>query len=183
MAYPDTFNAKLRVACSNLAIAWCADEAKSENEKAWAAQHLTALDNQLDMFLTVQVQAAGVSFESTDEEFNAAVATAVIDAYTVRTGNYSFRPPVFVESPYLITRYAFRERFTATEKATLYTVAKTNVAVQVYLDDVANCTFIDLQRPSTRAGVQALETAGILAAGRAATILDAPALAAEAYHG
>lgn len=73
-----------------------------------------------------------------------------------------------------VTRLAFRNRFTPAEKTALYTAAKTNVDIQIYLDDLAAATFIDLQRPDTRASVQALETAGLLAAGRAAAILDTP---------
>ena len=42
------------------------------------------------------------------------------------------------------------------------------------LADTAAATFIDLSRADTRAGVQMLETAGLLAAGRALEILDAP---------
>jgi hypothetical protein len=42
-------------------------------------------------------------------------------------------------------------------------------------------TFIDLDRADTREGVQALETAGILTAGRALQILDDPIQDFEAY--
>lgn len=73
-----------------------------------------------------------------------------------------------------ITKLAFRNRFTAAEKTALYTAAKTNVDIQIYLDDVNAATYIDLQRADTRASVQGLETAGLIAAGRALQILDAP---------
>jgi len=77
-----------------------------------------------------------------------------------------------------ITRLAFRQRFTAAEKAALTFAARQNTpegaAVQAYLDDVQAATFIDLDRPDTRAGVLALESAGLLAAGRATEILGAP---------
>ena len=73
-----------------------------------------------------------------------------------------------------ITNLAFRNRFTAAEKTALYTAAKTNVDIQIYLDDVSAAAYIDLQRADTRAGVQELETAGLIAAGRALQILDAP---------
>ena len=73
-----------------------------------------------------------------------------------------------------ITQLAFRNRFTPAEKVALYTAAKTNVDIQIYLDDVAAATFIDLQRADTRAAVQGLEAAGLLAPGRALEILDAP---------
>lgn len=73
-----------------------------------------------------------------------------------------------------ITKLAFRNRFTAAEKTALYTAAKTNVDIQIYLDDVNAATFIDLQRPDTRAAVHGLESLGLLAAGRALQVLDAP---------
>lgn len=73
-----------------------------------------------------------------------------------------------------VTRLAFRNRFLPAEKAALYTAAKTSVDIQIYLDDVNAASYIDLQRPDTRASVQALETAGLIGAGRAAQILDAP---------
>jgi hypothetical protein len=43
-----------------------------------------------------------------------------------------------------------------------------------YLDKVKVAKHIDLDRPDTRAGVQMLETIGLLSAGRALQILDAP---------
>lgn len=86
-----------------------------------------------------------------------------------------------------ITRLAFRQRFTAAEKATLTFVARQatqqGAAVQSYLDDVQAAAHIDLLRTDTRAGVQALEAGGLLAAGRAAVILDTPPTAEELYRG
>ena len=89
-----------------------------------------------------------------------------------------------------ITRLAFRSRFTQPEKIALEMAALDDpaaamparqqaAALRAYLADVAAATFIDLQRPDTRAGVQMLEAAELLAAGRAAEILDAPVQAHE----
>lgn len=89
-----------------------------------------------------------------------------------------------------ITRLAFRNRFTQAEKVMLElaalddpTAAMTQrqqaAALRVYLADVAASTFVDLARADTRAGVQALEAAGLLAPGRALQILDAPLQAHE----
>lgn len=96
--------------------------------------------------------------------------------------NGAFTPPVAPPLPSVappvpdarITKLAFRNRFTPAEKVSLYTAAKTSVDIQIYLDDVNAATFIDLQRPDTRANVQGLESAGLIAAGRALQILDAP---------
>jgi hypothetical protein len=95
------------------------------------------------------------------------------------------RPPAPVPVLRHITRQAFRGRFTAPEKVALEiaslddaTVAmparQQAAALRVYLADVANAAFVDLDRADTRAGVQQLEALGLLAAGRALQILDDP---------
>ena len=98
-----------------------------------------------------------------------------------------FSPPVTpapVED-WCITRLAFRNRFTQAEKVALELAALDDpaatlaqrqqaAAVRVYLSDVAAAAHIDLGRADTRAGVQALEAAGLLAPGRALQVLDAP---------
>lgn len=84
-----------------------------------------------------------------------------------------------------ITRLAFRNRFTTPEKAALELAALDDPAagtparmqaatLRAYLADLAAAMFVDVQRPDTRAGVELLETLGLLAAGRALTILDSP---------
>lgn len=92
--------------------------------------------------------------------------------------------------PWQITRLAFRNRFTMVEKAGLEMAGLDDpgapmsqrqqaAMLRAYLADVAAATFIDLQRPDTRAGVEQLEALGLLAEGRAAEILDAPVQPAE----
>lgn len=89
-----------------------------------------------------------------------------------------------------ITRLAFRNRFTTAEKVALEIAALDNpaapmpqraqaAALRANQADLASATFVDLQRPDTRAGVQMLEAAGLLAVGRALVILDAPVAAEE----
>lgn len=85
--------------------------------------------------------------------------------------------PVAVEPDFKITRLAFLSRFTDAEAITL-DLASQGATVEAatirrYLSKVNAATFIDLSRPDTQGGVQALEAAGILAAGRALEILDA----------
>jgi len=65
----------------------------------------------------------------------------------------------------------FREQFTEAEKQAIYTAAKTSVAVEVWLDDLRSVTYVDLDFPQTVASVQGLESAGLIASGRAAEIL------------
>lgn len=105
---------------------------------------------------------------------------------TVAPGVIEFgAPPAQVPRPRHVTRLAFRSRFTAAEKVTLEIASLDNPAVsmpdrqqaaalRVYLADVGSALWIDLDRADTRAGVEALETAGLLAAGRALAILDGP---------
>lgn len=89
-----------------------------------------------------------------------------------------------------ITRLAFRNRFTQPEKVMLELAALDDptapmpqrqqaAAIRALLADVAASVFVDLGRADTRAGVQSLEAAGLLAAGRALQILDAPVQAHE----
>ena len=82
-----------------------------------------------------------------------------------------------------ITRLAFRNRFTTAEKVALELAALDNpsatmaqrqqaAALRAHMKDLDAATFVDLNRPETVTAVQALEAGGLLAPGRAATILD-----------
>lgn len=87
-----------------------------------------------------------------------------------------FHPPVD-SRPRHVTRLAFLNRFTDAE-AIAIDLASIGATVQAasmrrYMQKVNNSAYIDLDRADTRSGVQALEAGGVLAAGRAATILDA----------
>ena len=84
-----------------------------------------------------------------------------------------------------ITKLAFRNRFTSAEKIAIEFACLDDpaapmpqrlqsAALRANQADLAAATFVDLLRPDTRAGVQMLEAAGLLAAGRALEILDAP---------
>lgn len=98
-----------------------------------------------------------------------------------------------VPPPSRITRLAFRNRFTTTELVALDLASIDDPAaaapqrqlaasLRVMQANLQAATFIDLQRPDTRAGVQQLEAAGLLAAGRALDILDAPMQPVEAWQ-
>lgn len=77
-----------------------------------------------------------------------------------------------------ITQLAFLSRFTDPEAIAidLASIGATPQAAGMrrYLSKVNAATFIDLDRPDTRGGVQALEAVGILTEGRALEILDTP---------
>lgn len=77
-----------------------------------------------------------------------------------------------------ITKLAFLSRFTDAEAVAL-DLASIGATVEAatlrwYMAKVNAASFIDLSHNDTRLGVQALEPMGILAAGRASEILDAP---------
>lgn len=93
--------------------------------------------------------------------------------------NYVGNAPDYTPLPdRAVTRLAFLDRFTD-EEAIAIDLASQGATVQAaamrrYTAKVNAATFIDLDRPDTRAGVLALESAGLLAPGRALEILDAP---------
>jgi len=97
--------------------------------------------------------------------------------------------PVREPAPVLrrITRLAFLSRF-ADSEAVAIDLASIGATAQAagmrrYMSKVNAATFIDLDRADTRAGVQALEAAAMLPAGRALQILDAPVQPSEEYRG
>lgn len=96
-------------------------------------------------------------------------------------------PPPPPPAPVKITRLAFLNRFTDAEAITIDLAsqgATVNAAsMRRYMQKVNAAEFIDLTRPDTRAGVQALQSVGILAAGRAAVILDTAPATLEIYRG
>jgi hypothetical protein len=133
------------------------------------------------------------------------IAATATDAYTgpdeyidapadfdiTRMGEYVYAAGMLVLAPATrVTRLSFRNRFTQAEKVALELAALDDpaatmaqrqqaAAIRVHLADVAASTFIDLGRDDTRAGVQALETGGLIGAGRALEILDATVEAHE----
>ncbi len=85
--------------------------------------------------------------------------------------------------PPIITKIAFRDRFTATEKEDLQLAAVINPSdtaqqkrqasrIQSWLEDIRNMDYVDLTNARVIAGVNAMETVGIIGVGRAAEILS-----------
>lgn len=117
--------------------------------------------------------------------------TAPADFDLARTADYRYDGEALTLAPDTrITRLAFRNRFTQAEKVMLELAALDDptapmpqrqqaAAIRVHLADVASSSFVDLARADTRAGVQSLEAGGLLAAGRALEILDAPIVSDE----
>lgn len=107
-------------------------------------------------------------------------------------------PPPVIEPPApevrRITELAFRSRFTMKEKVATELASVVNqsdplamqelaASIRALKDDISAASYIDLDRPDTRAGVSLMEEYGIIAAGRAAEILDNPVQDFERYNG
>lgn len=101
---------------------------------------------------------------------------------------------ISVDAEWRITKLAFRQRFTAQEKAALEIAALDDpsapmqqrvlaAALRANQEDVQAANYIDLKRADTRAGVAALEQYGLIAAGRAAEILDTVPTPEELHKG
>lgn len=86
----------------------------------------------------------------------------------------TFIPPVDYEPVKIITKLALRNRFTYSEKIALQTALASSIPLQVWFADYEVSTFVDLARPDTIAGITYLETAGLIASGRASQILNNP---------
>jgi hypothetical protein len=73
----------------------------------------------------------------------------------------------------IITKLAYMNRFQDAELAAIFTAAKSEVAIEIWLEKFKVAEFVDLADPVTIAGVQALEAFGLIGAGRAGEILNA----------
>lgn len=93
-----------------------------------------------------------------------------------------------------ITKLAFRNRFTMKEKVAIELAGNINpndpvqkqqlaATVRASNADISASTYIDLDRPDTRAGVKSMEEFGLLAEGRADEILDSPVQDFERHNG
>lgn len=102
-----------------------------------------------------------------------AAVLALTDVAAVRA--FTWAPDaVAVPAPRLLTHERFIQRFTPAEWEAMTAAARANPAMDAWMRRFTLATFVNLDDPATAAGVQALEMAGILAAGRAAEVLTAP---------
>ena len=72
----------------------------------------------------------------------------------------------------IITKLAFMNRFTMEELAAIYTAAKSEVLVEVFLDKLKMAEYVDVADPQTIAGLQALAASGLLTEARVQEILQ-----------
>lgn len=74
---------------------------------------------------------------------------------------------------------SFKRRLTQQERIAIRQAAKVNDAVYDFMDLLNSSKFVDLDDPLTQAGLQQMEAAGLMAAGRADAVLAAPVLPTE----
>lgn len=82
-----------------------------------------------------------------------------------------------------ITRLAMRERFTFAELCAIHTTAKTNVYVEVLMNNLQVALYVDLNRPDTASGLGLLVQLGLLTQERMNQILTTPVAESERYKG
>ena len=127
---------------------------------------------------------------------NTIVADAEFMQANYQSGSYRLAPDVPTQTPEdrRITKLAFRNRFTKAEKAGIEFAALDDptapiaqrqqaAALRADLKDQEQAAFIDLDDQDTRTGVITLEAVGLIAAGRAVEILDAPVQDKERFTG
>jgi hypothetical protein len=113
------------------------------------------------------------------DDTGAVVNTIVADLAFVEE-NYPGRyrevpqPPPVDTRPPVITKLAFRFRLTDAEYVGILAAAKTEIAVQAWVETFAMVTQVNLADARTVAGVQQLAALDLLTDERAATILTAP---------
>lgn len=110
----------------------------------------------------------------------------------ITAGNHPKEITVPVSQGRKITKLAFRNRFTTTEKITLELASlddptatalerQQKAGLRVYLKDLDNATYIDLERQETISGVFALVSLGLLTNDRANAILLDPIQSHEVH--
>lgn len=126
------------------------------------------------------IDAASAQHINDDGEYLAVHCTespANGSTYDPATGVFTPPAPPVTPATRRLTKLEYMNRFTDAELAGIYGAAKVSPAVEVWLKKFEMATpdndgkAIDLDDPRTVGGLQALETATLLAAGRAAEIL------------
>lgn len=158
-------------AVMELVFVWARESAYPTDVPEFFGTCPDASDTQIDGVLGAFVQADFESMQA--DEMNARAAKAA-------SGKY-------------ITRLAFRNRFTQAEKVALeiaslddpaaaMSVRQQAAGLRAAIKDQENASHIDLARADTRVGVESLEAAGLIAAGRSVIILDAQVTDIERYR-
>lgn len=107
----------------------------------------------------------------------------LVDSLDVGLLGKAYANGVFSQAPDTrprhITGYAFKMRMTAAERIAIRAAAAVSAEVADFMDLADSAQYIDLDLDTTQDGVEALEAATLIGAGRAAVILDTPIVDAE----
>jgi hypothetical protein len=98
-----------------------------------------------------------------------AALDALADVASVQAFTWSVDVPVV--APRRLTRKQFTERFTSAELQAVLAATNANGALRAWWEKFCLADDINLDDPATPAGVQALEIAGLIGAGRAVEVL------------
>jgi hypothetical protein len=102
--------------------------------------------------------------------------TCVVTNANPTQPSWALPDPVVPPAPVVLvplTQLQFMALFTEAELEAIWTAAKTAVAIEIWITKFQLAGTVDLSDPQTIEAVQALETSGIIASGRAAVILNA----------
>lgn len=145
------------------------------------------MENETHYYAQLDAQSIVVSVAQTGGELESAdcIAIDTLDPgligkrYHPATGKFQEVPPdKSIPAAAIVSRLAFLSRFTDDEAIDidLASIGATREAATVrrYLSKTNAAQHIDLADEETRGGVQALEAAGLIGAGRALEILDSP---------
>ena len=102
--------------------------------------------------------------------FNEPIPNPINSKWNSVTLEYNIKPLDTWETR-MVTVYQFLNKFTAQERVIIKTVAKTNVALQDYLDMVNQAQEIDLNDPTLYGGLMFFVSLGLLDEYRIAEIL------------
>jgi hypothetical protein len=86
--------------------------------------------------------------------------------------NGEFLPGPGPEPRTVLTRLEYISRFSDAELAAIYTAAKKEIALEIYLDKLRASQDVTITDARTVAGVEALAAAGLIESGRVAAILQ-----------
>jgi hypothetical protein len=151
---------KAEAAAHLASTAWKLERAMEREKAGWL---------QLADVATVLAEREAVRRSSDAAE---AAVLALTDAAAVLA--FTWAPDaVPVPAPRLLTHEQFIRRFTPAEWEAMTAAARASTAMDAWMRRFTLATVVSLDDPATAAGVQALELAGILAAGRADEILGA----------
>lgn len=129
------------------------------------------------LFVTYHAESGGlIGVTDTPPAADPTTCTSAISADSVELHTWDVNTRQFRDESGSVARsltgLQYMTRFTQDELETIYGLADVNLAVRVWVKMFERADVVDLDDARTVTGLQRLEAAGILAAGRAAEILS-----------